>query len=178
MIKEFSSRPKPQNNNAKIALTVLILLSVLSSVWYCVAQTKKGLIGMLAVFSIGLLVFVLTKYILSYYSYDITLTNDGEALFVVTQITGKRKTTLCRISLSDIVSVEKRTKAKNVEKKAEQGIKKYSYCPTLFPKEVYVIAQRTRYERSEITIEATDSLAELLISYSKEAKELSAEDEE
>ena len=179
MIREFSAKAKPSNNKAKVAFFVLLAIAVALTVVYMVVPLYKGIIGIVIIGIIAAVVLIYTKYIGSVYYYDVTFDYSGAAVFVVRQITGKRQSTLARIALSEIISIEKETAEQRRAHKTPIGHIKYSYLPTLMPSVAYRITSRSRYEKSEILVEITEELAMLLSDYSKEAREFAlSEDDE
>ena len=178
MIVPISTRPKTQNNYAKGVFVALLASATALTVFYFTAQKYRGVIGFVALCLITAVVFIYTKYISQSYIYDITEDSDGSPIFVVRAVTGKRESTMCRIDLSSIISVEKETAEQKRAHKTEYGFRKYVYTPTMLPPIVYRITVKSRYERAEIIIECTDEFCEYLLSASQEARELYSEDEE
>ena len=177
MINEFSVHPKPQNNYAKLFSLLAMLLAVGCIILYSVIEHYKGVVGVVAMMFITTAVLIYTKYIAVDFYYDITFDSEGIPLFVVRQIIGRRQTTLCRIELWDIESVEHQTDKERRAHKTASGVRKYTYAPTVFPKENYLITTGS-YEKNEIVIECSQEFAELLSSYAKEAKEMRVDEEE
>ena len=138
---------------------------------------KRGLVGLLALAVITAAILIYTKYLSPVYYYDVTHDSDATAVFVVRQIIGKRQSTLCRISLVDIASIDLESRAERRKHKTPYGYRKYNYLPTLVPEKTYRIIHRSRHESSEIVIEAPDDYAEMLTAYVGEAKALAAERE-
>lgn len=178
MIQEFSTHPKPANKNAKIAFLVAILVSALGFVTYFVIDKYKGIVGTAALMMLTTAILFYTKYISPEFYYDITIDSEGTPVFVVRQIIGKRQTTLCRIDLADIASVTKQSSVERKAHKTAAGYKAYVYTPTLMPSKTYLITVTSRYEKAEIRIEGTDEFAELLLEYSKEARDMREADAE
>ncbi len=182
MINEFSTHPKPTNNKAKISFFVFLALFVFGTAAYILMRSldieKSGLIGFIPLVSVTVAVFFYNKYLGVEYFYDITLDSDGTALFVVRQLIGKRQSTLCRIALYEMATVEKETPEERKTHKTPAGYVKYSYIPTFLPDTTYRITSRSRYERSEIIIECSDEFAEMLKNYIMEAKGIEASREE
>ena len=178
MIREFSTHPKPANNNAKIAFLVAILISAVGFVTYFVVDRYKGIIGTVALMVLTTAILFYTKYISPEFYYDITTDAEGTPMFVVRQVIGKRHSTLCRIDLADISSVVKQSAAEKKAHKCVQGYISYVYTPTLMPPTTYLITVSSRYEKAEIRIEGTDEFADLLREYSLEARKMRALDEE
>lgn len=177
MITEFTLRPKAQNKRARYLFVAFIFGAVAFLILYAVIPSYKGVVGLVAVALVAAAVFMFTKYMASEYYYDITVEN-GAPLFVVRQLTGKRFTTLCRVELRSIISVEAQDARDRRTHTTPNGYMKYRYLPTLGPDITYLITVNSRHEKCEITIEANDEFAALLGRYSAEARELYAQEEE
>ncbi len=177
MINEFSVHPKPRNKNAKIAFLIAILVSAGGFVAYSLMPRYRGVVGTFALFVLVTAILFYTKFIAPAFHYDITVAADGTPLFVVRQVTGKRATTLCRIELANITAVEYETRAARKAHKTEKGTRVYVYAPTMFPPDVYRIISKSRYETSEIIIEANEEFAGLLRDYSEEARLMQSDEE-
>lgn len=178
MISEFSVRAKPKNKNAHIAFIALLLASALGFTVYFIMDRYKGVVGLFALMILTLAILVYTKFISPAFYYDIAIDSEGVPMFVVRQIIGKRQTTLCRLDLADIDSVEHETKKERSHHKTPRGVRKYIYAPTMFPKEIYRVKAKTRYESAEIIIEGSEAFASTLRDYAREAKEMRGEDSE
>ena len=137
-----------------------------------------GLVGNVGIVIAVVAILVYTKYLSPEYYYDITHDSDGLAVFVVRMVAGKRQSTLCRIGLAEIVSMEREDRAARKAHTTPKGVVKYSYCPTLDPELVYRLTTRSRYEKAEIIIEVSDEFAELLSRYASEARSLESLDED
>ena len=171
MIREFSVKTKPTNNKARLVFVFGMSLAFLFLAISTLIKSYQGLVSIVGVAFLTVAITVYTKYVASVYYYDITFDSEGTPLFVVRQQTGKRYTTLCRISLREISGVEKQDAKQRRAHKTPAGINKYSYLPTLGPALVYRITTIGKYERAEILIESSEGFAELLSSYATEAKE-------
>ncbi len=176
MIKEFSVKPKQQNNIAKIVFFVTLMVSAVGIATYLIIDKYKGIVGFAAMLVLVSAILIYTKYIAPVFYYDIMLDSGEIALFVVRQVVGKRQTTLCRILLSDILSVTHETSKERRCHKTPKNVRKYNYAPTMFPREVYRIVTRGKYENAEIVIECNEEFASLLTKYSKEAVEINTEE--
>ena len=171
MIKEFSVHAKPRNNNAKIFFLIGISISALVFILSLMIESYKGVVGFAALLMITTSILIYTKYVAVDFYYDITFDYNEAPVFVVRQVTGKRATTLCRIEIADIDSVQYVTKKDKSKELKEKGVKRYIYTPTLFPPDCFRIFASNRYEKYELVIECSSEFAELLVQYSKEAKE-------
>ena len=170
MIREFSVRPKPSNNRARIIFSLSMSLALALILLSTFIPMYQGIVSLLGVASLTIGLMIYTKYISPIYFYDITFDSSSTPILVVRQQIGKRYTTLCRISLAEIVKVEKENRKQRHEHKTAAGVIKYIYMPTLDPAESYRITTSGRHERAEILIESSDGFAELLKSYSAEAR--------
>jgi hypothetical protein len=177
MIKEFSVHAKPRNNNAKIMFLILILIAGVGLVGSFFLEHYRGVVGVFALMILVTAILIYTKYISAVFYYDITFDYEETPIFVVRQVVGRRQTTLCRIGLADIQKIELEDKKAKSGHKTPKNVHKYSYAPTLFPKEVYRMYIHNRHETAEIVIEGTAEFADLLRAYAKEAKEAYMEEE-
>jgi hypothetical protein len=175
VISEFKIIPKPENNRAKAFVAVFGSFGGLIFIISTFIEKYRGVVALVAM---GLLIVAITisvKYILSEFVYELTPA-DGEWLFVVGQRSGKRYTTLCRVSLASVISIEK-VERKDM-KRIDASYTRYTYVPTMMPDSVYVMTVSNRYERAKVSLQLTDSMAELLRSYAAEARLLSTEDDD
>jgi hypothetical protein len=134
-----------------------------------------GLVGLIA---IVIATWVYTKYVAVEYGYDVTFDPQGTPVFVVRQLIGKRQSTFSCVYLADIVSVDMETREQRRAKKAQNGVRRYVYLPTVFAPSSCRITVRSRYEHAEIVIEVTEEFAALLREYVSIAKATRAADEE
>ena len=178
MINEFTIRPKPTNQNAKIAFLSCISIFAFLIITYRVSELYKGVIGLFAIIFLTVAILFYTKYISAYYTYEVTHTSDDVPMFVVRQRIGKRISTLSAVRLRDISNVVYQTAEEKRAYTTEPGFLKYNHLPTLMPKGTILITVRTRYEKSEIRIEGTVELAEILKEYAGVAKAMLPPDED
>ena len=178
MINESTVRPKPQNNNAKIAFLLTMLAFLLSVAAYMFMEKYKGVVGLVAMCFLTTSILFYTKYIAPVFMYEILIADDGTPLFIVRQQTGKRIATLARFDIGDIrdAKIESRQERKN--HKIPGGVLKYNYGPTLNPPKACRIFLKSRYETAEILVEVSEEYKDMLLSYAKIAKEMRLDDEE
>lgn len=172
MSGEFSVKVVPQNRKAHVISAASLIVAALLFVTRFIINKYTGLIDLGTVGFITASVFLYTKYIASSYYYESMLTDDGERLFIIKKVTGKRATTLCRISFGEILSIKKETGEEFKKHKTPRGTVKYLYTPTLFPSFVYRIEMRSAYERAEIVIECSDELADVISNIAAGARAL------
>lgn len=178
MIKESTVRPKPQNNNAKIALLVAIFFSVGGILAYAFAEKYKGVIGLVALCFITTSILFYTKYIAPIFFYDVIIDSEGTPLFVVRQRTGKREITLARVEFADIKDAKIESREERRKHKTAGGVLKYNYGPTMNPKNSCRLFIKSRYENAEILIEVSEEYKDMLLSYAKIAREMRIEEDE
>ena len=178
MITETTTRLKPTNNNAKNLTFGLLIAVIVGMTVYSAIPVYKSIVGAITLLLIVALVFIYTKYISVIYFYDITFDGYGVPVFVVRQVTGKRQSTLARVSLADIISVEREDAEERKKHETPMGVRRYYYVPTLLPKVTYRMTVKSKYEHAEITIEITEEYREMLLRYCAEAKENYPQDSE
>ena len=170
MIKEISTRVRSTNGYARGICLGLFITSLAVFLLSGVLGSHRGVVSLIGVIFMCAGIMIYTRYIAPEYYYDVTFDADGVPVFVARQITGRRASTLCRVSLSDVTSVKRETAAERRAHKTPYGVKKYSYTPTLNPAVTYRISTVSPYESAEIVIEVTDEYADMLREYVNEAK--------
>ena len=174
MIAPITINPKPENNKAKTLVAVFGALGGLIFIFGTFAERYSGVISLVGMMLIVAALTISVKYIMSSFVYEI-IDVDGEWLFVVGQYSGKRYTTLCRVGLHSVVSIEKRM---SKDKKADDRVySRYAYIPTMMPDSYYVMTVENRYEKAKISLQLTDGMAEQLRLFAKEARELYIDEE-
>lgn len=168
---EFSVKAKPNNRRAHTYAAACLVIAALCFASRFVIDKYQGVIDLFTIGFITACVFLYTKYISAVYYYDTVITDEGEALFVVRRVTGKRQSTLCRVSYAEILAVKKETREEFKKHKTPRGTVKYLYTPTLYPECVYRLETRSAYERAEVVIECSDELAALIAGWAREARE-------
>ena len=170
MISEFSVKPKPRNNNAKIFTLVSLGLGAVTFIVSMLIPKYQGIVGTVAICFFVTSILFYTKFVAPVYYYDITVDHRGLPILVIRQVVGKRATTLCRVDIWAIRKIEMQTGKESRAHKTPSGMKKYIYTPTLFPPSVYRLTVISDYEVAEIVIEGTEEFAKLLEQYAGEAR--------
>ncbi len=182
MINEMSVHPKPTNNNAKLVTGVFGALTILGFVGYFLMSNfdipYRSVVGLCSLMLLVVTIMLLTRYIFASLRYDVLFDTEGAPFFLVRQITGKRERALSRFYLADVAAIDKETKEERAAYKIEPGFLKYSYMPTLSPKENIRITVRSRYERAIIRIEGSDEYMDVLRAAVSEARAQRAKEEE
>ncbi len=178
MINEISVKPKPQNNNAKIAFLLSMLVFLVTVVSYFMMDKYRGIVGLAAISFLTVGILIYTKYISPIFYYDITFDVENTPIFVVRRIVGKRQETLARLDLADIVSAEIESADERKKHKTEAGVLKYNYCPTMIPPTSCRLFIKNRHESAEVLIEVSEEFANTLFSFAAEARSLRSLDED
>jgi hypothetical protein len=176
MISEFSTSPKPQNNNAKILLVSLFVLSAILLLISASLDAYRGLVSAAGLIPLTAALFIYVKFLSSVYYYDIFIDGDGVPLFIVRQVTGKKSVTLCRVELSTIIKAEFENRSEKAKRKRD-SVPVYSYCPTIFPREVIRLYLSGYGGKSEVVIEGNTEFCSLISKYSEEARANTPADE-
>ena len=178
MIREFSVSPTPQNGNAKKYMALSFFLAALIIAVSMMLKEYRGIVAVFSLVPLTLALLIYTKYLAPKYYYDVFINDDGVPLFIVRQVTGQRSTTLCRVELSLITSVERENKAERRARKAESDVSRFIYCPTLFPESVIRIKLVGYGQKSEVVIEGNDEFLKTLDEYVNEARKTIGESDE
>ncbi len=165
MINEISVCAVPTNKRAVYVFSAFLGSSFIFFAVSMMLTNYKGVFATVAMAFIVGAIFIYTKYMAAKYYYDITEGNDGVPLFVVRQTVGKKSTTLCRIEVGTIKSVDRFSRSDKREK-PEPGTVRYRYLPTLMPDSYCCLKIVSPYERAEVIIEATEELAGIIREYS------------
>ena len=178
MIREFAVRPMPKNKNARTLFFVLLAAAAATVIASYFLTHYKGVVQLGSLILLVAAVLIYTRYLGSVYSYEVTFDSDETPIFVVCQLSGKRRTSLCRVDLADITEIEALEAAAYRAYKTEQGTKRYNYTPTLFPDEVYLMKVRSRTERADVFLELSAECRDTLLSYAADAKATRFADED
>ena len=173
MINEVSVTPKPQNNNSKILMTVFLALAAVVIIVSLAIDKYKGVVAFVGVCFLVSAILVYTKYVSVRFYYDVIITDDGEPLFVVRQLTGRRIVTLCRVPLAEITDIKKETRKERKAHVRAKNTPLFVYFPTLSPELSYRMSVGRGDSASEVLIECSDEFSSLLSAYCAEARELS-----
>ena len=132
---EYSYSPKAKTNNIKLITGVLFFAAVILYGLICSVEIKfEGVIGLVAILCFVGSILLLTRYVYRKQIYRIVERNADSYDLVIDEITGKSKTSVCRVALANIERAQIRDEKNAAElKKAARGRKKFSYCPDLFP---------------------------------------------
>ena len=160
--------PKPKKTKEKIIMSVSLLLGAVS---YGVGTLLPypALYQLFTVLCLTAAVLITVRYLLRDYIYRVMLKEDGALDLTVTEIMGKKRTVVCRISAEDIKAITPLAvvSRKELYKKCK-GKPLYRYVSELQPQEVYLLEifdERTPYY---LEISADKTLIALLKSDEKQ----------
>ncbi|MBQ7363783.1 MAG: hypothetical protein IJW48_04980 [Clostridia bacterium] len=175
---EISVHVKPTNKLANyIVYASLISAALCIGVCFFI-ESYQGIFGIIAMAFITAAIFFYTKYLSAEYIYDLLTDRDGLPLFIIRSRTGRRETTLARLDLYAIRKLERLTREELKGRKSDTGVTKYTYAPTFRPAEAVLLTVRSRYERSDVIIEAPKEFTDLLSRSADLAREMYSEDGE
>lgn len=162
----YEFRPQRTNNKAQ---KLIILLFAGAAVLFLLTVPLDGLpflwvIQLLALIMLVAAIFLVTRYVTKTYEYAVT-SAEGDADLTVTEISsgGKRRITVCRISLSGIVSVrcvdssDERFRAQR-----RSGGKIYDYRPDLSPERSVLIEAKEGGEELRILLAYGEDFFDIL----------------
>lgn len=178
MIQEFAVRPVPKNQNARRIFFILLGAAAAAVAVSYFLTLYEGIIQLVALILLVVSVLIYSRYLGSSYSYEVTHDSEGTPIFLVTQLSGKRRTALCRVNLSDIASIETLTGEQYRSYKPESGFHRYNYTPTMGPDTVHLMKVCSRTEKAVIFLELSEEYRAMLLSFAEEAKAMRAEDED
>lgn len=179
MISAFSVRPVAKNNGARTLFFALLGAAAASLAVSYFAPLYKGIIQLLSLLLLVGAVMIYTRYVGAFYLYEVAFDSEETPIFVVIQVSGKRRSALCRVDLADIADIKQLSSEEYRAYKTELGMKRYNYTPTLHPSEVYLMQVRSRTERADVFLEISEECRKTILSYAAEAKSLRvAEDDE
>ena len=178
MIREFAVRPTPKNQNARTLFFGLLGAAAIAIISSYILNSYKGIVQLGGLILLVAAVMIYTRYVGSVYSYEVALDSEGTPIFIVCQLSGKRRTALCRVDLADIVAIQTLTAAEYRTYKPEAGMKRYNYTPTLNPPEVHLMQVRSYREKADVFVELSEEYRALLLSFVEEARAMRIADDE
>ncbi len=178
MISEFSVRPVAKNNNARSLFFILLGAAAASVAVSYFSPLYKGIIQLASLLFLVAAVLIYTRYIGAAYLYEVGFDSAETPIFVVVQISGKRRSALCRVDIADIADIKRLSGEQYRAYKPEAGMKRYNYTPTLRPAEVYLMQVRSRRERADVFLEISEEYCQTILAFAAEAKSLRLSDDE
>lgn len=169
-ILEFTYRPTAKKQKVFPLFFTLLAVSGALVILSTQLPKYKGVVSLVAVIGLCVCVYLFTRYFLSEYVYSVNINSDGDAVFVVSRVTGKRSSTMCAVRLADFTEIKKLTKETKRQHTPRPDAIKYNFSPEYRPETVYVILTQSRYQKCEITITGTDELTSRLMEYAGYAK--------
>lgn len=158
----YAYHPKFQKKKEKLLAWFFAALGI---VLYITSQYPgapvPGLIQILGVCSLAGAILVVSMSILRSYSYELIEGEEGKTDFVVTEHYSRRKTTVCRVGLDDVIGVSPYTsELKDMLSKAKQKV--YSYTGVLFDENRFIVEMNAYGEHFYVVICADETLMNLL----------------
>ena len=179
-ITEFTFRPPSDKRRALPPFFALLFVSAVLVTLSTFLPKYKGVVSLVAMLFLCATVLVFTRYYIAEFIYSVVVSNDGDAVLVITRVTGKRESAMCTLPISSIQTVEYKSDLAAKSYKPAAAAKKYNFVPDYRPESFYVIYASGKEGESEIMIYGTPELAERLKSYAvlERERRLAEEDEE
>ena len=161
----------PKGKKGKRLSVVLLVIACIGLIGAAVLDVEYRLFYQLI--AVGVYIFsfeLLSRYHLTTFRYMVT-----EEDFIITKRLGKRVQTVCCLSLSTMIGIEKTPKTK--EEKAAflnrygKPPIRYNYCQSLMPKTSYCILFDFNGKSAQIVFEGNDRMAQHLRAYICSKKE-------
>ena len=142
----YETTPNKSNNKAR-SLSILLLITAFAAMMFSGIPgiPFRSVMQLISLVMLAFSILLLTRYVLSSYSYAVVSKREGGFDLTVTELKRKSRITVCRISLS---SIEKITLAKSENKELaarlkalSKGKKSYNYCIDLAPeKYIHIVS--------------------------------------
>ena len=165
-ITEFTYRPISDKRRALPLFFSLLLASAILVAVSTFLPKYKGVVSLGAMLLLCATVLVFTRYYIAEFIYSVVLSNEGDALFVVTRVMGKRESAMCTLPVYSIFNVEFKSGDAAKSYKPDPVSKKYNFVPDFKPEAYFVIFAKDKGILSEIMIYGTPELAGRLKEYS------------
>ena len=165
-VTEFTYRPVSDKRRALPLFFALLFASAIFVAASAFIPKYKGVVSLVGMLILCGAVLTFTRYYVAEFIYSVVVNNEGDALFVVTRITGKRESAMCTLPIYSILTVEYKSGRDAKSYKPDSVSKKYNFIPDFNPEAFFVIFAKERGVSSEIKIYGTPELAERLKEYS------------
>ena len=162
MIKEMRYTARPRTKAAKSVFLGLLGTSLIFVIAANLSPAYSGIIWLVALGFITATIYVYNRYVGAEYCYEVS-DSGGRPSFIISMRIGKTVRTMARVDLYAITEVHKMTRAEYRAHKCDRDIARFSYFPTMFSDEVYLVRVRSHYEKADLFIEADDNFAALLM---------------
>jgi hypothetical protein len=150
--------PKFEKKKEKL---LSLFLAVLGVALYFASQFPGAPVpGVIQILGVGCLagaILLISMCVLRSYSYEVVEDEEGKHDFVITEYYSRRKTVVCRMALTDVVSV---VPLDPNWKKGKETL--YTYTGVLFDEKRYLVEMNTHGEHLFVIICADEALLDLL----------------
>lgn len=148
----------PKNKKGKKLSVCFLIFSCIGLVGASVLDVEyRVFYQLIAVMAYVFSFELLNRYYFSTYSYHIE-----EKDFIIRSTTGKRTKTLCNLSLSTLLAIEKKPKTKaqreDMTKRYGKSMIHYNYCQSFMPTTPYVILFEFNGKVAKIAFEPNEAM--------------------
>ncbi len=131
-MQDIRYTPKRQNKRPVVLITILTVLAVVCAVFMMLNIGNQLVFQVVFLASAVAEIFLFSRFLAASYTYTVSFDHN---LFLVTQKTGKRISTLCRMDLTSLYRVRPYEADDDVEK-SHSG--RYNYCVSFRPTVSYL----------------------------------------
>ena len=176
-IYEFTYRPKVDKSRANPLFCGVLLASLLVMLVGINLPRFSGVVSLFAVAGLCYSLYLYTRYVASTYAYTVSWNSSGEAIFIVTKLTGERASTMFSVELKKVISIQKFTKNDYSAFLKGKKVLKHNYVQTYGVNEFFVMKTMSGSTESYIALECTAEVAGRILEYAAIAREASLQDE-
>ncbi len=147
-----------KNKNGKRLSLVFLIAACVGLVGASVLDVQYRVFYQLIALSVAAISFeIVNRYYFSTYIYTV-----NEKDFIITKRTGKKSQTVCNLSLSTMLAIEKKPQNKKARAEFTKRFGKinihYNYCQSLFPAQSYVILFEFNGKTAAIAFEPNEAM--------------------
>ena len=132
MMVTFTPKRKVRVSGA-LSLSLMIAAVVIYALSTMDIFTARAILQLISVIFATAAIFILSKYVIMSFAYTVCENDNGGYDLLVSQVSGKKNVTVCRISIEDIVEVKHIKCNDKIYKKA------YNYSAELFARELLLL---------------------------------------
>ncbi len=170
-INEISYQPSADKKKAFPPFFITLAFSGILVILSVTMPKFQGLISFIAVVGLSIALYYYSRYIAATYIYSLIINSNGEPVFLVNKVAGKRSSLMFMSYLFDAESIQKFAKFGENKYSPSKDVKKHDFTMTYGIKEFYVIRFKTSGLVSDVMIECDEETVKTLSSYIEIAKE-------
>lgn len=160
----YQYQPERKNKIASALLLIFALAAIILLGLSVIFNAFVGILQLAAVLCLVVEVALFSKYFRRSYVYRIQSFNKSNDApdFLVSEISGKDSIVVCRLSLENLLSIEKST-----SKTRKNLGKYYNYCVDIAPKNAYILRFEENYEKITLIISPDETMLSIFENYAE-----------